>query len=64
MLGLIALMVGGMLESFCDSEPSENEEDTFEVPYTCIDEWRSIHPFGYNPVTGCWTKDEEENNGW
>lgn len=66
LLDMLVLGAGIILNEFgCnnDYDYSKNSDDN-TVPYTCTDEWRSINPWGYNPVTGGWTAEEDHQNGW
>nr|WP_297709390.1 hypothetical protein [uncultured Butyrivibrio sp.] len=74
--GLVLLCVSHLLCLFGDvisggvagSESRDtSSEDVFyndENMYTCTDEWRRLHPYGLNPVTGGWNAEEDEANGW
>ena len=63
---MLGLLLGAALLCGCDdeygSDPYDNWDD--EDMYACTEEWRSLHPYGYNPVTGGYSAEEDEENGW
>ena len=63
MLDLLAAAVGLFGDLFDDDPVYEDDyydEDLFNNP----DVYRSLHPFGYNPVTGGWNSEEDKENGF
>ena len=65
-INMLSLSLGAVILGACyddyEVEPDNNWND--EDMYACTDEWRNIHPYGYNPVTGGWNAEEDEENGW
>ena len=69
LLDLLAIGAGVLLNEFAyidgyGYDSGNGKKDDFSIPYTCTNEWRSINPWGYNPVTGGWTEEEDHQNGW
>lgn len=65
MLGGLLLGVAAVLGAFDSNGDYDDDYDPMDSDmYACTDEWRSLHPYDYNPVTGGWNADEDEANGW
>ena len=64
MLGLLLLGALAELSSECDEDECSYDENWYnEDMYACTAEWRSLHPYDYNPVTGGSSAEEDHRNG-
>ena len=60
LLGAAALLGAFGEDDVTVEDDNYNDEDM----YACTDAWRALHPYGYNPHTGGWNAEEDEENGW
>lgn len=63
MLGELLAIGAALLGGANDTDNHRNNINDDDM-YACTDEWRSLHPYDYNPVTGGCNADEDSENGW